>query len=343
MHDVATITLRYVTRDVDRHGNERFYFRRPGKAKVRLPGQPGSAEFMEAYAAALEDQSRQSAGNAPAAGTLSALIVAYYQSYNFRKLNPRTQYVYRGILDRFRTRFGDGPAKLLKPTHIKDILDKQADRPGATKNLLKALRQAFQYGVERGLVNSNPAAAVTFSTGKTDGFRAWTDDDIEKFREKWPSGTRARLALALLLYTGQRRSDVVRMGRQHVKDGIITVRQQKTGASLDIPIHPELQTEIDLIPAGQMMFLQTAYGKPMSPVGFSNWFSECARDAGLPKKSSPHGLRKAAARQLAEAGCSEREIMAITGHQSAKEVDRYTASARQKVLARAAMGRMGNT
>lgn len=346
MSDLATIELKYVKRYQDRHGKVRHYFRAPGRKLAPLPGLPGSVAFMAAYAEALDAMSvPEGAGKAPKAGTVSALCVAYYASTTFKGLNVSTKRTYRNILDRFRAVYGEGPAKALRPTHIKTILDKTADRPGAARNLLKALRSLFAFAAERGLVAINPTAGVKFKAPKSDGFRAWSEDDIEAFRNHWPAGSRARLALALLVYTGQRRSDVVRMGRQHIRDGCIQVRQKKRGVDapvLSIPIHPDLKAELDALPKEHLTFLMTAYGKPMSEAGFTGWFVRCAKDAGLPAKSSPHGLRKAAARRLAEAGCSAHEIMAITGHESLKEVERYTATASQGKLAKSAMARSVN-
>ncbi|MFZ2252640.1 MAG: tyrosine-type recombinase/integrase [Minisyncoccia bacterium] len=344
---MATITLKHLVRDVDRHGNARHYFRVPGRPKVRLHGEPGSRAFLDAYAAALEamGSERPSAGAAPRPGSISALCVAYYQSADYKALADQTRYTYRQLLDKFRATYGDGSAGKLTAPQISAILDKSAHTPAQAKNLLKTLRALFRFAAARGMVRSNPAMAVTFKVRKTAGYRAWTDADIEAFETHWPSGSRARLAIALLLYTGQRRSDVVRMGRQHVSDGAITVRQLKRGPDapmLTIPIHANLKAELDRLPAGQMIFLMTAFGKPMSPFGFSNWFADCAKKAGLPEHSSPHGLRKAAARRLAEAGCSTLEIMSITGHASMREVERYTASVSQKRLAEAGMGKIAN-
>jgi len=347
MKPVASVILKYLVRDRDRHGNVRHYFRAPGRPKVRLHGDPGSKAFMEAYSAALEALQEPTAGvgKAPRPGTISALCVAFYQSSDFRQLATHTRYTYRQILDHFREAYGTGKAGALSSEAIKKILDKWADRPAQAKNILKVLRVLFRFAVSRGLVKSNPAASVQFKAPKTEGYRAWTDADIEAFEGYWPEGSRARLALALLLYTGQRRSDVVKMGRQHLTDGAIRLRQQKGGASaplLTLPIHPKLRAALDLLPAGQLTFLMTAHGKPMSPYGFSNWFADCAKKAGLPEHSSPHGLRKAAARRMAEAGCTTMEIMAVTGHQSLREVERYTALVSQKRLAQSALDRMGN-
>lgn len=166
---------------------------------------------------------------------------------------------------------------------------------------------------------------------------------IEKFEAYWPSGSKARLALYILLYTTQRRSDAVRLGRQHRRGDTLRYRAQKDGPDapeLVIPLHPDLKAELDRLPATQMTFIMTEYGKPFSAAGFTNWFSDCAKKAGLPLRSSPHGLRKAGSRRLAEASATANEIGAVTGHRTLKEVERYTKSAEQQRLAEAAMAKL---
>ncbi|HKA64882.1 MAG TPA: tyrosine-type recombinase/integrase, partial [Methyloceanibacter sp.] len=193
------------------------------------------------------------------------------------------------------------------------------------------------FAVETGMIDADPTAGVKVKLRKSEGFRTWSEDDIAAFEARHPVGSRARLALALLLYTAQRRSDVVRMGRQHVRKGAIEVRQQKTGTTLSIPIHPELKAILDATPSEHLTFLTTKDGKPFSPAGLTNWFRECCNEAGLPKGTSAHGLRKAACRRLAEAGCSEKVIASISGHASMREVERYTKAADQKRMAEAGM------
>jgi integrase len=174
---------------------------------------------------------------------------------------------------------------------------------------------------------------------KSSGYHSWTEDEIEQFERTHPIGTRARLAFALLLYSGQRRSDVIRMGRQHIRDGVLQVRQQKTGVELLIPVHQTLAEIIAKTPKDHLTFLTTQYGRGFAGVSFGHWFRKQCNAAGLPHCSA-HGLRKAAARRLADAGASTHEIAAITGHASLREVQRYTRGADQKRLARAAMARM---
>lgn len=339
---MAKLELPYVQRFVDRNGHVRHYFRRRGYERKALPGSVGSAEFMAAYQEAL--QGRKTAGeDRSVAGTVSALIAAYYQSTEWRQLGTSTQANYRNILERFRTEYGERPAAELQARHIKAIRDKGADRPGATRNLLKRLRGVYAFGVDRELVPTNPVIGVKLPK-EGDGFRAWTEEDVTRFEDKWPEGSRARLALALLLYTGQRRSDVVGMGLQHIKGGEITVIQKKGGykVHLVIPMHPNLKRAVEALPKTNLTFIMTEYGKPMSEAGFTQWFVECAVAAGLPPRSGPHGLRKAAARRLAEAGCTPHQIAAVTGHASLKEVERYTKSAGQAGLARVAMSKLSD-
>jgi len=337
---MAKVELPYVKRFKDRHGKVRHYFRRKGFPSMALPGLPGTREFADAYDAALA-RDKQSAGQAPKSGSVSALIIAYYQSPKFCVLEEQTQRTYRLMLDKFREEYGDLAARGLSTERLQRIIDKKKDTPAAAENLVKRLRSVYRYGRKRGLVSHDPTVDLEMPVNKSDGLRPWTEADIAAFRKRWPSGKPA-LALDLLLYTGQRRSDVIRMGRQHLRrnGAAIFVRQQKTGAELEIPLHKKLKATLDAQPQDNLNFLLTEYGKPFTSAGFGNWFGEKARAAGIRMGSGAHGLRKAAARRLAEAGCSAHQIAAITGHVTLKEVERYTKSADQALLAQAAMERL---
>jgi integrase len=261
------------------------------------------------------------------------LVEQYYKSAAFQEIGDDYQKTRRGILDRFCEKHGTKRYEHLQPKHLRMIRDDMIDRPGAANNLLKALRQVFKYAVNYGYLNANPVAVVERLKSKNkDGFHAWSIDEVRKFEARHPIGSKARLAFALLLYTAQRRSDVVVMGKQHVKDGWMDVNQQKTKKKISIPILDELQEVIDASPVGDLTFLVTAHNRPFTSNGFGNWFRKRCDEAGLPQCSA-HGLRKAAAAHLAEIGCSSHEIMAITGHESISEVQRYTKTAQQKFLA----------
>jgi integrase len=172
---------------------------------------------------------------------------------------------------------------------------------------------------------------------KSDGYHTWTESEISQFEARHPIGTKARLALALGLYTAQRRGDVVRMGRQHIRDGELTVRQNKTGAVLAIPVLPELATIIDATPTGHLTFLVTKTGKSYGAGDFSETFRGWCDAAGLPPECSFHGLRKAALTRLADAGKTLHQIAAVSGHKTLTEVGRYTRAADQRRLAREAL------
>jgi enterobacteria phage integrase len=165
----------------------------------------------------------------------------------------------------------------------------------------------------------------------------WNEDEITTFEKRWPEGSREHLAFALLLYTGQRGSDVHRMSWTDLVGDTIQVAQQKTAAKLSIPIHEILGRLLAIANRNHETILVTAYGNSFSVKGFGNMMSTAIRKAGLPRRCKAHGLRKAAARRLAEAGCSASEIMAITGHKTLAEVERYTRAAEQERLARQAI------
>lgn len=338
---------RYTVADRDRHGRVRVYLRLPGKPKVRLREEPGTdafdAEYRRAIAAPPQKRAKRPAVGEVAAGSIDALCASYYGSAAFKGLDSRTQRVRKLILDRFRVDHGSKPAAKLLPRHLEAIRDGMADRPEAANGLLKALRQVFAHGVQRGLVPSNPAAAVRYQPGSAEGFHAWTPAEVAQFEAHWPIGSKPRLALALLLYTGQRRSDVVAFGRQHVREGWLHFTQAKNArrkpVRLALPIIPQLQRIIDATPSSGLSFLESDRGQPYTPASFGNAFRRWCSAAGLPHCSA-HGVRKATAGMLAELGCSAHEIQAVTGHRTLKEVARYTAGAAQRVMAKSAMARL---
>jgi integrase len=213
------------------------------------------------------------------------------------------------------------------------MVNAKAETPGEALNFLVALRALMRHAVTSGLRADDPTVGVRAPKYRSAGFYTWTEADIGAFEATHPRGTQARLALSLLLYTAQRRADVVRMGRQHVRDGLLSVTQAKTGTALAIPLHPELRAVLDATPAENMTFLVTRGGKPFHPDAFSHWFKRKCREAGLPVRAAAHGLRKAACRRLAELGCSASVIAAISGHSTLREVSRYTAAADQIRLA----------
>ncbi|SFJ73980.1 Site-specific recombinase XerD [Celeribacter neptunius] len=339
--------LKYVVEDTDRHGNVRLYYRHNG-SKIRLRGPVGSPEFLADYRRAANPQKEKKTTTAKPGRVVPRsvkwLCVQYYKSAMFTELDPRTQKVRRSILERFcqHKNDGDKPFALLLPRHIRVRRDEMADRPEAANGMVKALRQLYRYALRYDHHDDNPAEKVEYLKGNPDGFHSWSLGEIEKYEDAHPVGTPARLALALALYTGQRRADLVTLGKQHVRDGWLTFTQHKgrnhKPVRMEIPVIPELQKIIDATPTGDLTFLVTAFNRPFTSNGFGNRFRKWCDEAGLPN-CSVHGLRKAAAARLAELGCTEQEIMAITGHTTSKEVTRYTRAASQKTRAESALRR----
>src|SRR5215472_15284293 len=209
---------------------------------------------MTAYEHALAGQPLQIGSARTSPGTVRALAASYFNSSDFRSLKPSSQAIYRGVIDRFCIQYGDNRVAGLKREHVVKLMAARAEKPVAANNLRKVLRAMMRHAVEIGLRADDPTRDVRAMRVKSDGFHSWSDAEIAQFEKFHPIGSRARLALALLLYTGQRRSDVVRMGCQHVRDGVLTVRQQKTGTKLSIPLHPALRAILADTPTDNMAF-----------------------------------------------------------------------------------------
>jgi integrase len=321
---------------LDRHGKARWYFRRAGFKRVPLPGLPWSPEFMAAYEAALADQPLPVGLGRARPGSMLALAISYFASAEFRALRPSTQKAYRWTIGRICKDHGDKRAAELRREHIVRLMATRAGQPGAANALRIALRVVMKHAIDIGLRADDPTREVRAIRVKTGGHHTWTESEIDQFERHHPVGSRARLAFALLLYTGQRRGDVLRMGAQHIRDGAIYVKQEKTSIELVIPLHPGLAHIIAAAPRDHLTFVTTRLGGPFQGSAFSRWFWQQCEAAEL-EHCSAHGLRKAAARRLAEAGCTAHEIAAITGHASLGELVRYTKAVDQRRLAEAAM------
>jgi integrase len=340
--------VKYLMRDSDRHGTARVYARMNGR-KVRLYAPEGTPDFAREYLAAIERLEKP----APKAtgrreivpGTLAWLGVQYFASARFLALDPASQRNRRSILEScFREPrkagapeiFGECPLAVLSARQVIVMRDRKASQPGAANNRLKYMSAMFRWGVQAGHLNANPARDVEAIRYASTGFHTWTPEEVAQYEAKHPVGTKARLALALLLYTGARRQDVVLFGRQHVRDGVLTFSPRKTRKSkaktITLPMLPELQEIIAASPCGDLTFLVTEYGRGFTAAGFGGWFKERCLEAGL-DECTAHGLRKAGATRAAENGATDRELMAIFGWETASQATTYTRAADQKKLA----------
>ncbi len=330
MTDMAKLELPYVQVFKDRHGRLRHYYRRPGAPRVPLPGDVGSREFLDAYATAHAWKTPDPIERLTPK-TIGHLLALYYRHSSFTKRRPSTQAAYKNQLERFRKVHGAKRVSRIKAKHLDAIFEDMSDTPAQAANLRKRLRHIFKLAVKWDWRPDNPVRETDAPEYKVKGFTPWSVDDMAAFEKRWPSGSRERLAYALFRYSLLRRSDACVAGRQHVVGGRLRLIQHKTEAVLDVPILPQLQTEIDLAPLG-MTFLVTQYGAPFSPAGLTQWFVERAVMAGLSGRT-PHGLRKAMAAEIAEGQASDKGIAAALGQQTTSEVGTYTKSARQAKLA----------
>jgi len=329
---------KYVHGFLDRHGVPRFYYRRPGFAAVKLPGLPYSPEFMASYMSAIGGQSLPVGAAKVMPRTMRAVALSYFAAPGFTALRPSTRHVYRLAIERFCRAHGDKRASELRHEHVVRLMGARAERPNAANALRILLRVLMRHAVEIGMRADDPTVGIRRVPVHSRGHHSWADDEISRFERCHPIGTQARLVLALLLHTGQRRGDIIGLGPQHIRNGAIHITQEKTGVALEIPVHPELAVVIAATPSGHLTFLTTKQGRPFKPEAFSHWFRDRCDEAGLPHCSA-HGLRKAAARRLAEAGCTAHEIAAITGHATLSELVRYTRAVDQRRLAEAAVAK----
>jgi integrase len=319
---------------IDRHKKRRIRFRARG-IDTYLPYPPFGQEFEKAYAAALAGvkEWRANVGSSKTRpGSFDALAVSYFRSPAFQGLRDSTKRTYRRIIENFRKLHGKRMMRDLRREHVKAIIGDMADRPQAANRLLSLLKIMLDHALDNGWITSNPAQGVKGFKKKTKGFHTWTEEEIAAYEARHELGSKALLALILLLHTAQRRSDVVAMGWHSIKGNYIAVKQIKTDAELDLFMLPTLTDAIRPLPRDLPTFLTTNYGKPFTPAGFGNWFRDRCDEAGL-SHCSAHGLRKAAARRMAEGGMSGDIIKAVTGHTDLKQVSVYTAAANQAALA----------
>jgi len=336
---MAHLRLKYVD-TVHKNGRAYHYFRRRGFKRVPLPGMPASAQFMEAYQAALNGAAVtkiEIGADRTEPGTVNAAIVAFYKHPTFTKNRPITQQTDRNILEAFRGKHGHKRIALLQQHHIEAMIGEKAGKPAAQRNLLRVLRTLLNISVKLKMRRDNPALGIQLDRIKTTGFHSWTDEELRQYEVHHPVGTKARLALDLLLYTAGRRKDVVALGPPNMRNGRFVFTASKNGAVLDIPVAEPLGATIAATPMiGVKTFLVTEYGNPFTPAGFGNWFRDRCNEAGLPHCSG-HGLRKAFLRRMAEAECSEDLIASISGHRDYREIRKYVQAANKAKMATAGM------
>jgi integrase/recombinase XerD len=349
MPPMAPVTLPYLLRERSRHGRTVYYVRVGSSRRVRVAGEPGSADFLAAYTAALQSLA---AAPAPAArpesrcvkpGSVASAVNTYLASASLAKIAPAGQRRHERTLRAIAAALPDLPLSGLT-RHV--IAASRPDSPGAADQFVKITRRWLAWCVDQDLIETNAAAAVKMNGQiDPDGHAEWTDAQVAERRAKWPVGSTPRLALEALLNTSLRRADLVQLGWQHISGGRIRFTPAKTrhssGTALDVPVIPALQACLDMLERdNHLAILRRGDGRPFaSGNSFANFWKRWQIEAGL-DPINLHGARKHHAISLAEAGSTVPEIMAILGHTNPRQAMHYARRANVRTLSDTAMARL---
>jgi integrase len=338
MDDMPRPRPPFLSHEVTRHGRTVWYVRRNSK-RIRLRAEFGTPEFDCEYQAALTSAPQRPQKGEPAAGTLGWLIDCFRGTAAYQARSASTRAKWDGLYRQAIESAGNTSLSAITPKAIRAGLERRAHTPGQAQHFLNVMRALFRWAIKVQLVKTDPTAGIEAPARRRDaGFRPWTEDDVAAYEKRWTIGTRQRVWLDVLLYTGLRRGDAVRLGRQHVRDGIATIKTEKTGTIVTIPILPVLVETLAAGPCGDLSFIAGSRGRPMAKQSFSNEFAIACRAAGVP--GSAHGVRKVAATRAANAGATVAELEAIFGWSGGKMASHYTRAADRQHLAKRAMHKL---
>jgi integrase len=271
------------------------------------------------------------------ASSLAWLIERYRETPAWLSFSPATRSKRENIYRQIIESAGRQPFAAIKEADIAAGRDRRGKTPFQARHFLDAMRGLYAWAKEAGFVKIDPAAGVKYPFLKSgEGFPVWTDSDVAAYEARWPIGTRERVWFDVLSYTGLRRGDAVRLGKQHIRDGEAMITTEKSGGKVEviIPLHlfPALIETLRVGPTGDLAFICGANGKPMTKESFGNGFRDACRAAGI--KKSAHGLRKLAATRAADAGASIWQLNAMFGWTGTKMASHYTQAFERKRAAR---------
>jgi integrase len=344
MSDMPRPRPPHLHHQISRHGKPVWYVRIGKGKRIRIRAVYGSPEFLAEYDAAIRGERPNKSGMRAAPHTLQWLWDSYRQSEAWLHHSPATRRQRELIMTTILKESSAAPFAEIAKRHILAGLDRRSQTPGAGHNFLKTLRGLFSWAAEREHIKIDPTLGVKYpKLRKGRGHEPWTREDIAAYQKRWPLGTPQRVWVDVLLYTGLRRGDACRVGRQHVRDGILTLRNEKGGETVTVtlPILPILQRTLDAGPTGDLAWICGDRGTPLVKESFGNAFSAAAREAGV--KKSAHGVRKIAATIAAENGATVPELEAIFGWSGGRMASLYTREANRVKLAAKAMGKLDET
>lgn len=319
--------------EVTRHGKRVWYFRRGKGKRIRIEYDFGTPEFTSAYEAALAGEEAPKPKK-PGINTFKWLVDRYKDSSAWADLSSATRKQRENILREVIEKNGHQPVASFTKKAIAAGRDRRKATPNMARHFVVTLRGIFQWALEADYVSADPTQGIKSPRPRTDGHHVWTQAECDAFEAKWPLGSRERLAYDILLYTGLRRGDACQLGRQHVRNGVISIKTEKTGEAVVIPLLPPLQASIAAAATGDMTFIISEHGRGFTKESFGNWFGGICRKTGV--KGSAHGLRKAGATRAAEQGASESELEAIFGWRGGRMASHYTRQANRERLAKKA-------
>jgi integrase len=343
--------LLHVHQQFGRKGQSVWYFRVGQGPRTRLNGTYGSPEFQAHYKAlmtgAFAPALAKPKGRDKPGFTIRWLFDEYRKGAAWTGLKDSTRRQRDRLLYAVLQEAGDELVSEIDQAAIVRSLAKRRETPHQANHLLKTLRHVFDWAVAEKKVDVNPCERVKpmklADDGEEEGHKTWSEEELARFEARWPVGSRERLVYALLLYTGLRLGDAARIGRQHLqKDGTLQIKTEKKGVVVYLEILPPLLEAIAKGPKpapGVLAFLTHSRGQAFAKESLGNWFRDAVRAAGLTERSA-HGLRKAAARRLAEAGMSEAILNAIFGWNDPRMAALYVREASKKRLAIGNMGGM---
>lgn len=320
---------KFVLVERTRHGKVVFYFRRGKGKRIRLPD-PGTPEYNAAYQSALTGEQQNIVRTKDQPHTLQWLIARYRESAKWAALSVATRKQQGLFFQKAIEISGNAPYRAVTKRHIQRALDDRKATPALANNYLKAMRGLFSWALTNDHIDIDPTAGVQRLKYKTSGFPVWTLEEMAAFCDKWAIGTMERLAFELALHTGLRRGDLARLGKQHLRGSTITMKTEKTGATVTVELPKSLIKAIAETKTGDLHFLVTKAGKPFVKEGLGNWFGAAAREAGIEKNL--HGIRKLSATLTVNGGATLHQLMAKYGWVTSEQAEVYTREADRVTL-----------
>lgn len=344
MDDMPRPRKPYLHRYLTRHGNYIWYVRKPGAHRIRIHGEFGSAEFLAAYDAAIAGLPPPDPKKATS-GSMAWLWDRYIESPAFKtKLSKATRRQRENIAKGVLKKIGVDPCASITKAEIIASRDARANTPAQARNFLDAMRGLFRWALAADHVKVDPTEGVPNPERRqSPGFEAWSQEDVTLYYARWPLGTRERVWIDILLFTGLRRGDAVRLGRQHVRDGVATIKTEKSGYEIEvnITILSELAATISAGPCADLAFICNEHRRPFTKESFGNAFGKAARAAGV--KKSAHGVRKLDAATVADNGATEQQMMALFGWKDPKMAAHYAKTADRKRMGKDAARKLRRT